>query len=96
MHTWGLYKKGADATEIAAQLGTVEKNVYNHYIALVRAGYHIDVPAVIGEEFDEVMAELDDADPYASLTEVKRDLSVDLTNEFFRLILVWREAIGVA
>jgi ATP-dependent DNA helicase RecQ len=96
MHTWGLYKKGANATEIAAQLGTVEKNVYNHYIALVRAGYHINVPAVIGEEFDEVMTELDDADPYASLTEVKRDLSVDLTNEFFRLILAWREAIGVA
>ncbi|MFC1536509.1 DNA helicase RecQ [Pseudomonadota bacterium] len=96
MHTWGLYKKGATATEIAAQLGTVEKSVYNHYIALVRAGYHIDVPAVIGEDFEKVMLELDDADPYASLSEVKRDLSVDLSNEFFRLILAWREAIGVA
>jgi ATP-dependent DNA helicase RecQ len=96
MHTWGLYKKGADASEIAAQLGTVEKTVYNHYIALVRAGYHINVPTVIGENFDEVMTELDDADPYASLTEVKRDLSVDLSNEYFRLILAWREAIGVS
>jgi len=96
MHTWGLYKKGTDSVEIASRLGVAEKTVYNHYIALVRAGYHVDVPAVIGENFDEVMTELDDADPYASLSEVKQDLSVDLSNEFFRLVLAWREAIGVA
>jgi len=96
MHTWGLYKKGATAVEIAAHLGVAEKSVYNHYIALVRAGYHIDVPTVIGGDFDAVMVELDDADPYASLSETKQDLSVELSNEFFRLILAWREAIGVA
>ncbi len=96
MHTWGLYKKGATAVEIAAHLGVAEKSVYNHYIALVRAGYHIDVPAVIGPDFDTVMVELDDADPYASLSETKQELSVDLSNEYFRLILAWREAIGVA
>jgi len=96
MHTWGLYKKGATSDEIAASQGVSEKTVFNHYISLVRAGYHVDVPAVIGEEFDLVMSELDDADPYASLSEVKRDLSVDLTNEQFRMVLAWREAIGVA
>jgi ATP-dependent DNA helicase RecQ len=96
MHTWSLYKKGMSAAEIASHLGVAEKTIFNHYIALVRAGYHIDVPAVIGEEFDQVMSELDDADPYASLSEIKRDLSVDLSNEYFRMVLAWREAIGVA
>jgi len=96
MHTWSLYKKGVNTDEIASQQGVSEKTVYNHYIALVRAGYHIDVSAVIGEEFDQLMGELDDADPYASLSEIKRDLSMDLSNEYFRMILAWREAIGVA
>lgn len=96
MHTWSLYKKGATADEISSQQGVAEKTVYNHYIALVRAGYHIDVPAVIGDDFDQLMGELDDADPYASLSEIKRDLTVDLSNEYFRMILAWREAIGVA
>ncbi len=96
MHTWGLYKKGMSSDAIASLQGVAEKTTFNHYIALVRAGYHIDVPAVIGEEFDQVMVELDDADPYASLSEVKRDLSVDLSNEWFRMVLAWREAIGVA
>jgi ATP-dependent DNA helicase RecQ len=96
MHTWGLYKKGASTEEIALKQGASEKTIFNHYIALVRAGYHIDVPAVIGEDFDSVMLELDDADPYASLSEVKRDLTVELSNEQFRMVLAWREAIGVA
>ncbi len=96
MHTWSLYKKGATSEEIAARQGVSEKTVFNHYIALVRAGYHVDVPVVIGEDFDLVMSELDDADPYASLSEIKRDMSVDLSNEQFRMVLAWREAIGVA
>jgi len=96
MHTWSLYRKGMGADEIAAQQGVAEKTIFNHYIALVRAGYHINVPAVIGGEFDQIMSELDDADPYASLSEIKRDLSVELSNEHFRMVLAWREAIGVA
>ncbi|HKI59410.1 MAG TPA: DNA helicase RecQ [Mariprofundaceae bacterium] len=96
MHTWNLYKKGATAEEIAVKQGVSEKTIFNHYISLVRAGYHIDVPAVIGDEFETVMLELNDADPYASLSEVKRDLTVDLSNECFRMVLAWREAIGVA
>jgi len=96
MHTWSLYKKGMGAEEIAIQQGVSEKTILNHYIALIRAGYHIDVPTVIGGDFDQVMSELDDADPYASLSEVKRDLTVDLSNELFRMVLAWREAIGVA
>ena len=96
MHTWALYRKGASLAEIASQQGISETSVMKHYVALVRAGHHIDVPAVIGEDFDQIMADLDHADPYATLSEIKRDLSVELDNEAFRLVLAWREAIGVA
>jgi ATP-dependent DNA helicase RecQ len=94
-HTWALYKKGMGVDEIAARQGISDKSVYNHFIALVRAAYFVNVPELL-EDFDQVMAELDDADPYASLSEIKRDLSVELTNEQFRLVLAWREAIGVS
>lgn len=93
-HTWSLYKKGHSVHEIAALEGISEQTVMNHFIALIRAAMFINVPQLI-EDFDQAMSELDDADPYASLSEIKRDLSVDLTNEEFRLILAWREAIGV-
>ncbi|MDX8407710.1 MAG: helix-turn-helix domain-containing protein, partial [Mariprofundaceae bacterium] len=95
-YTLALYRKGLSAAEIAAQQGVSEKTVLKNLIALVRAGQYIDVPAYIGENFDTVMAELDDADPYASLSEIKRDMSIDLDNESFRLVMAWREAIGVA
>ena len=95
-YTLALYRKGMSSGEIAAQQGVNEKTVLKNLIALVRAGQYIDVPAYIGEDFDTVMAELDDADPYASLSEIKRDMSIDLDNESFRLVLAWREAIGVA
>jgi len=91
-----LYRKGLSLQEIAAQQGVSEATVLKNYVAIIRAGQYIDVPAFIGDDFDTLMAELDDADPYASLTEVKRDLSVDLNNDEFRLLLAWREAIGVA
>ncbi len=91
-----LYRKGVSLEDIAAQQGVSETTVLKHYVAIIRAGQHIDVPAFIGDDFDTLMAELDNADPYASLTEVKRDLSVDLNNDEFRLLLAWREAIGVA
>jgi len=94
--TWNLYKNGASIQEIAAQQHVNEITVMKNIIALVRAAHHIDVPALIGPAFDSLMIELNDADPYASLTEVKRDLSVDLTNEEFRLMLAWREALGVS
>jgi len=94
-HSWNLYKKGASVAEIAADQGVAEKTIINHFIALVRAAMQLDVSKII-PDFDQVMAELDDADPYASLTEVKNELSVDLSNEEFRLVLAWREGIGVS
>jgi ATP-dependent DNA helicase RecQ len=97
MHTLSLYKRlGGALDQIAAQQDISEKTVLNHFIALIRAGHYIDVPALFGEQFEPIMHDLDQADPYASLTEVKRDLSMDISNEEFRLFLAWREAIGVA
>ncbi|GAV20452.1 ATP-dependent DNA helicase RecQ [Mariprofundus micogutta] len=95
-YTLALQRKGNNLSEIAAQQGVSEMTVLKNYVAIIRAGQYIDVPAFIGKNFDTVMTELDDADPYASLTEIKRDLTIDLSNEEFRLILAWREAIGVA
>ena len=82
--------------DIAAEQGVSVATVLKHCIALIRAGHYIDVPAYIGDDFDSLMRELDDADPYASLSEIKNSLSADLDNETFRLLLAWREGIGVA
>jgi len=95
-YTYSLYKKGMSVQENAAHQGISESTVLNHYIALIRAAHFIDVPAYFGDKFDTLMQELDDADPYASLSEIKRDLSIETSNEEFRLIMAWREAIGVA
>ena len=96
-YTLSLQRKGGmSLDEIAVEQGVSRATVLKHYVAIIRAGQYIDVPGFIGENFDTIMAELDDADPYASLTEIKRDLTVDLDNDEFRLILAWREAIGVA
>jgi len=95
-YTLSLYRKGMTVEEMSAEQGVSVATILKHYVAIIRAGQYIDVPSFIGEEFDQLMTELDDADPYASLTEIKRDLTVDLGNEEFRLILAWREAIGVA
>ncbi len=94
-HTWSLYKKGLSVDEIAEQQGVNQKTVINHFIALVRAAMQLDVSKII-PDFEQVMEELDNADPYASLSEIKADLSVDLSNEEFRLLLAWREGIGVS
>ncbi|MDQ6991987.1 MAG: DNA helicase RecQ [Mariprofundus sp.] len=91
-----LRKEGMSLQEIAAQQSISESTVMKHFVAIIRAGQYIDVPTLVGKEFDTVMAELDDVDPYASLTEIKRDLTVDLDNDMFRLVLAWREGIGVA
>jgi len=96
VYTWNLYKSGKSVEEIAAEQGVSEKTIINHFIALVRAAHYIEVRDIIGERFDDAMTELRDADPYASLSEIKQELSVDLTNEEFRLILAWREGIGVS
>jgi len=95
-YTLSLYRKAMTVKEIAAEQGVSEATILKHYVAIIRAGQYIDVPSFIGEDFDLLMTELDDADPYASLTEIKRELTVDLGNEEFRLMLAWREAIGVA
>ncbi len=95
-YTYSLYRKGMSVEENAAHQGISKATVLNHYIALIRAAHYIDVPAYFGDKFDTLMQELDDADPYASLSEIKQDLSIETTNEEFRLLLAWREAIGVA
>ncbi|MDQ6997758.1 MAG: DNA helicase RecQ [Mariprofundus sp.] len=95
-YTLALYRKGLTLAENAAQQGVSETTVLKHYVTIIRAGQYLDVPAYIGKDFETVMNELTDADPYASLSEIKSDLSVDLNNEEFRLVLAWREAIGVA
>ncbi|MDQ6964248.1 MAG: RQC domain-containing protein, partial [Mariprofundales bacterium] len=94
--TWQLYKSGASIEEIAKQQNITTTSVMKNLIALVRAAHQVDVQALIGPAFDSLMIELNDADPYASLTETKRNLSVELTNEEFRLMLAWREALGVS
>ncbi len=96
-YTWNLYKTGKSVDEIAAEQGMNRKTILNHFIALVRAANYVEVRDIIGEErFKQAMAELNDADPYASLSEIKADLEVELTNEEFRLMLAWREGIGVS
>ncbi len=97
VYTWNLYKAGKSLDEIAAEQGVSQKTILNHFIALVRAANYIEVRDIIGEErFNQAMTELRDADPYASLSEIKQDLEVELSNEEFRLILAWREGIGVS
>ena len=97
VYTWNLYKAGKTLDEMAAEQGVSQKTILNHLIALVRAAHYIEVRDIIGaERFKQAMDELKDADPYASLSEIKGDLEVELTNEEFRLILAWREGIGVS
>jgi len=90
-HTWNLYKKGASIEDLTAQ-GLSEKSLMQHFIALVRAGNEINVKEIVGKEtFNHIMAALADADPCASLSEVKKDLEIDVSNEVFRLVLAWNE-----
>jgi len=91
MFTWNLYKAGASPESIAAKQGISEASVMKHLIALVKAGYDVDVHALLGDVFDEIMSSLEDADEYAGLSEIKRGLSTPVSNEGFRLVLAWRE-----
>jgi ATP-dependent DNA helicase RecQ len=96
IYTLSQYRKDMPVEKIATAQGVSKETILKHFISLIRAGHYIDVPAYIGKDFDMLMAELDEADPYASLSEIKRDLSIELNNEEFRLVLAWREGIGVA
>ncbi len=96
LYTLSLYRKGKTAGDIAAEQGVSVDTVLKHYVALVKAGHFIDVPEVIGPEYEEVNAALEQADPFASLSEIKRELPVEIGNEEFRLALAWREATGMA
>jgi len=94
MLTLDLYQNGLDVSAIAAQLGVQKSSVMKHLTALVKAGRLKDIKAVIGEAFETILLALDNADPYASLSEVKQSLPVEISNEDFRLVMAWREANG--
>jgi len=96
LYTLRLYKEGATPAEIARQLGVSETSVMKHFIALVRAGHYVDVEKIVGAHFSTIMTALDEADAYASLSEIKRELPEEITNEAFRLVLAWRDAIAGA
>jgi len=96
LFTYSQYKKGMSVDEIAKAQGISRETVLKHFVGLVRAGHYIDVPAYFGDDYQTLMTELDEADPYATLSEIKQSLPVELTNEEFRLLIAWREAIGVA
>jgi len=91
MFTWNLYKAGESPVTIAAKQGISEVTVMTHFIALVKAGYDVDVRALIGDTFDEITSALEDADEHTGLSEIKRELSTPVSNEGFRLVLAWRE-----
>lgn len=88
-----LYNKGLDAAAIAASLGVGETTVLKHFVALVRSGYDLDVKAIVGEPFDCILAALEAADPYASLSEIRQGLPPEVSNEAFRLVLSWRQTM---
>jgi ATP-dependent DNA helicase RecQ len=96
MFTWQLYRSGEDAASIAAQQGVSDETVLKHFVALVKAGYDINVRVILGEVFDEVTAAVEAADEYASLTDIKRSMDTPVSNEAFRLVMAWREAAGVS
>lgn len=96
MFSWNLYKGGENVAGIAAQQGVSEETVLKHFVALVKAGYDINVREVLGDAFDAVTAAVEEADEYASLSEILRSMDTPVSNETFRLVLAWREATGLA
>ncbi|MDQ6958700.1 MAG: DNA helicase RecQ [Mariprofundaceae bacterium] len=96
MFTWNLYKEGESPAGIAAKQGISEASVMKHLIALVKAGYNVDVRTLMGDTFDEIISSLEDADEYMGLSEIKRGLSTPVSNEGFRLVLAWREVAMTA
>ena len=94
LFTWDLYKKGETAEAIAAMQGISESTVMKHFIALVKAGYEVDVHGLMGDTFDEIAAALENADQYTQLSEIKQSLAIPVSNESFRLVLAWRESMA--
>ncbi|MFQ5356049.1 MAG: DNA helicase RecQ [Mariprofundaceae bacterium] len=92
MLTLDLLQKGLDVADIASKLGVQQASVMKQLVALVKGGHPLDVQSIVGEPFEMIMEALDEADPYASLSEVKQSLPVEVSNENFRLVLAWHEA----
>jgi len=95
MFTWNLYKGGNTPEEITAQQGISQVSVMKHFIALVKAGYDVDVRKILGDTFDAVTTAIEEADEYASLSDIMRGIETPVSNEAFRLVLAWREAAGL-
>jgi len=96
MFTWQLYKSGENAEAIAAKQGISSETVLKHFVALVKAGYDINVREVLGESFDDVTAALEEADEYTALSDILRSMDTPVSNETFRLVVAWREAAGIS
>jgi len=94
--TWNLYKKGVSAEAIAAQQGVSAETITKHFVALVKAGYDVKVQDLLGDVFNEVTDAIENADEYASLSDIMRSIETPVGNEEFRLVLAWREAAGIA
>jgi len=95
MFTWNLYKGGKSLEEIAAEQGVSETTIMKHFISLVKSGHDVDVSAILGETFDAVTEAIENADEYASLTDILRSIEVPVSNEGFRLVLAQREGLGL-
>ncbi len=95
MFTWQLYKSGEDAAAIGTKQGISAETVLKHFVALVKAGYDINVREVLGEKFDDVTAAIEEADEYTSLSDILRSMDTPVSNETFRLVVAWREAAGI-
>jgi len=90
-----LYKSGEDAAAIGTKQGISAETVLKHFVALVKAGYDINVREVLGEKFDDVTAAIEEADEYTSLSDILRSMDTPVSNETFRLVVAWREAAGI-
>ncbi|MDX8391649.1 MAG: DNA helicase RecQ [Mariprofundaceae bacterium] len=95
MFTWNLYKDGNTPEDISTRQGISHVSVMKHFIALVKAGYNVDVKKILGGVFDAVTSGIEDADEYASLSDIMRSIDAPVSNEDFRLVLAWREGAGL-
>ncbi|RME83552.1 MAG: DNA helicase RecQ, partial [Zetaproteobacteria bacterium] len=61
LFTYELYKKGLSLEEIAEKQKIPPEHVLKNFVALVRAGYPIDVPKYFGDAYNTLMTEMDEA-----------------------------------
>lgn len=87
------YRQGKGPADIASELGISESSVLKHSVGIVRAGFSLDIRSIVGDAFEVILQALENADPYMSLSEVKHSLPIQVSNECFRLVLTWREAM---